>query len=332
VEVFGDVAAQYADFAAYAQGESPCFEDWASEVARDADVLSWLAALPVAKQQPNLVFAAARWHGVAAPGPYAALRDRLLGDDGTLRATILRRSTQTNEVGRLATLVPAFAGLAGGRPVALLEVGASAGLCLYPDRYDYEWRSADGGVRRATGWGPTRPLLRCRVGGNPPLPGRAPRVAWRGGLDLHPLDVADADAMRWLTTLVWPEQQERVRLLEQAVAVARREPPTLVAGDLLDRLPSLVESAAGAGPVVVFHSAVVAYLRPDDRRRFHDTMADLVAQGRCHWVSNEGKDVLPGVTATGPPVPEETRTFVLGVDGRAVAWTHGHGRSMTWLD
>jgi hypothetical protein len=37
------------------------------------------------------------------------------------------------------------------------------------------------------------------------------------------------------------------------------------------------------------------------------------------------------VTATGPPIPEDTPTFVLGVDGRAVAWTHGHGRWISWF-
>ena len=41
--------------------------------------------------------------------------------------------------------------------------------------------------------------------------------------------------------------------------------------------------------------------------------------------------MLPEVTATGPDVPDRTATFVLGVDGRAVAWTHGHGRAMRWF-
>ena len=328
MEPFGDPAAQYADFATEARGASPCFEEWASGVAGDPEVLAWLATLPAGKQQPNLVFAAARWHGVPAPGPYDALRAALLTDDGTIRATILRRSTQTNEVGRLATLTPAFATLADGRPLALLEVGASAGLCLYPDRYDYAWRTAGGVVRSAPGAGP---LLTCDVSGDAPLPGHAPAVAWRGGIDLNPLDVTDEDAMSWLTTLVWPEHDERRERLERAIAVARSEPPELVRGDLLDELPALVERAAAAGPVVVFHSAVIAYLEPDDRDRFHRLMTDLVADGRCHWVSNEAKRVLPAVTATGPPIPEDTPTFVLGVDGRAVAWTHGHGRSMSWF-
>jgi hypothetical protein len=60
-------------------------------------------------------------------------------------------------------------------------------------------------------------------------------------------------------------------------------------------------------------------------------MTALVGEGRCHWVSNEGKRVLPEIAATGPEVPSDLMTFVLGVDGRAAAWTHGHGRSMRWL-
>jgi hypothetical protein len=333
VELFADVAAQYADFAAYARGDSPCFESWAVGVVGDPEVLAWIGSLPPARQQPNLVFAAARWHGVEAPGPYAGLRAALLGDEGALRGTILSRSTQTNEVGRLATLVPVLAELvrrAGDRPLALLEVGASAGLCLYPDRHDYVWETAAGLVTARGDDVVGEPLV-CTVTGAAPLPTRPPAVAWRGGVDLHPLDVRDADATSWLTTLVWPEHDDRRRRLRQAIEVARTDPPELVTGDLLDDLSALVDRAAAHGPVVVFHSAVLAYLPPRDRARFSATMAGLGRDGRCHWVSNEGKGVLPAVTASGPPVPADLATFVLGLDGRAVAWTHGHGRSMTWL-
>ena len=326
MELHTDVASQYADFAAYTHGYSPSLEAWCRGVVDDPEVLAWIAGLPGIKQQPNLVFAAARWHGVPAPGPYAALREALLSDDGRIRATILERSTQTNEAGRLATLTPAFAALSAGEPLALLEVGASAGLCLYPDRYHYEW-GVDGGTVTA-GAGPT---LACAVTGPAPLPAEPPEVAWRGGIDLNPLDVTDDDAMEWLTTLVFPEHEERRALLQQAIAVARTEPPEIVRGNLLEELPDLVDRVASHGPVVVFHTAVIAYLEPEDRTRFQEMMTGLVADGRCHWVSNEGKRVLPDVTATGPEVPEELATFVLGVDGRAVAWTHGHGLSMTWL-
>lgn len=321
------VAEEYLAFAAYAERDSATYADWSRRVAADPEVCAWIAALPEPKQQPNLVFAAARWRGVPAPGPYDGLRDALLADDGPIRTTILARATQTNEAGRLATLLPAFATVAAGRPITLLEVGASAGLCLYPDRWGYEWVTRDGPIRV----GP-EPRLRCRVTGPAPLPDRLPVVGWRGGLDLHPLDVTDDDAIDWLTTLVWPEHHDRRSVLQHAVEIARTDPPAVVRGDLLHDLPGLVEEAAAYGEVVVFHTAVLAYLGESERRQFGATMMELVAAGACHWVTNEGRRVLPEITRTGPRMPEDLGTFVLGVDGQAVAWTHGHGRSLIWLD
>lgn len=320
--LFADVAEQYRDFAAYAAPDSPTFESWALGVADDPEVLAWIGALPPIKQQPNLVFAAARFHGVA--GEYDALREALLADAGPIRGTVLARATQTNEVGRLATLLPAF-GLLDG-PLALLEVGASAGLCLYPDRWGYEWATDEGTVTLGE-----EPRLRCRAKGAAPVPSRLPEVTWRGGIDLNPLDVTSVDDTRWLETLVWPEHDDRRATLRWAVAVARADPPVIVRGDLLTELPRLVDTAAPFGTVVVFHSAVIAYLEPEDRARFDELVRGLVADRRCHWVSNEGKNVLPSVTATGPVIAPEKQTFVLGLDGRAVAHTHGHGRSMRWL-
>ncbi len=315
-----EVIEEYRDFATYAAGDSPCFEAWALGVAEDPEVLAWLGTLPPIKRQPNLVFAAARWHGAPAPGAYAGLRSVLLEREADVRATVMARATQTNEVGRLATLTPVLALVDG--PLALVEVGASAGLCLHPDRYDYAWPPA--GELRGSG-GPT---LTAAATGPLPVPGRHPEVAWRGGVDLNPLDVADPDATAWLENLVWPEQDERRERLRAALEVARREPPALRRGDLFDHLPALLDEAAPHGTPVVFHSAVIAYLEVPDRQRFHELMTGLVAEGRCRWISNEGRRVLPDVTGDAE-VP--SGRFVTALDGVPVAWSHGHGHALTWL-
>lgn len=315
-----DVIEEYRDFATYAAGDSPCFEEWALGVVGDEEVLGWLATLPPLKRQPNLVFAAARWHGAPAPGPYAGLRRVLLEQEPEVRATVLARATQTNEVGRLATLAPVLALVEG--PLALVEVGASAGLCLFPDRYDYAWPPA-GSLRGSGG-----PLLTATATGPLPVPHRHPEVAWRGGVDLNPLDVTDPDATAWLENLVWPEQDERRERLRSALEVARREPPSLRRGDLFDHLPGLLEDAAPHGTPVVLHSAVIAYLDEPGRRRFHDLMTGLVARGRCRWISNEGRRVLPEVTGDREVPPGR---FVTALDGVPVAWSHGHGHSLEWL-
>ena len=326
MEPYAGVAAQYAEFADHAEGDSPCLVEWGRGVAADAEVLAWVDTLPGLKKQPNIVFAAARWHGVTAPGPYAGLREALLSDDGSIRATILARSTQTNEVGRLATLLPAFGLAVPDGPVALLEAGASAGLNLYADRWGYAWSTAAGVVEL----GPP-PRLPCTVTGPAPLPAGRPHIAWRGGVDLNPLDVTDPDAMRWLETLVWPEEDDRRERLRHAVEVAAADPPALVRGDLLDELPALVDEASAYGTVIVFHSAVAAYLPLERRRRFQELMLGLVAEGRCHWVSNEGPNVLPDLLATVPEPERYARHFVLGVDGRMVGRAHGHGQYLEWL-
>ncbi|MDZ5663735.1 DUF2332 domain-containing protein [Nocardioides sp. S-58] len=319
--VHDDVIAAYRDFAAYAAGDSPCFEEWALGVVDDDEVLAWLGTLPAMKRQPNLVFAAARWHGAPAPGPYAGLRSVLLGQEAAVRSTVMTRATQTNEVGRLAALAPVL-GLVEG-PLALIEVGASAGLCLFPDRYDYDWPPL-GGLRGSGG-----PVLRADATGALPVPAGHPVVAWRGGVDLNPLDVADPDAMAWLENLVWPEQDERRERLRAAVGVAAQDPPAVVRGDLFDHLPGLLEEAAAHGTPVVMHSAVIAYLEEPGRQRFHELMTGLVEAGRCRWISNEGRRVLPGVTGD---LEVPSGRFVTALDGRPVALSHGHGHAVDWLD
>jgi hypothetical protein len=227
----------------------------------------------------------------------------------------------------MATLMPVFAQIARetAGPLALVEVGASAGLCLYPDRYGYDWGAA-GRLAPTAG-----PVLRCDVDGPMRLPDRLPEVAWRGGSDLNPLDVTDDDAIRWLRTLVWPEQEQRRSLLDAAVTIASSAPPHLVRGDLVDTLDDVVRAAAPHGTVVLFHSAVIAYLDDASRRRFASRMKQLVAAGSARWVSNEGDRVLPEITRTARGSGRSSERFVLGLDGQAVARTDGHGASLTWL-
>src|SRR5262245_7990776 len=127
--------AAYAEFALHeARGVSPSYERLALAVSRDDEVLALLHALPPAKRQPNLLFAVVRLLGGPVHDP-VAFREYVMADWPTIEAEMRTRSTQTNEVGRCAVLLPVLTSLP--QPLALLDIGASAGLCLYPDRYSY---------------------------------------------------------------------------------------------------------------------------------------------------------------------------------------------------
>ena len=144
---------------------SPLYAEWARGIADDEELLSRVAELEGGKRQPNLVFASARMAGVPL-APWASARDAFEANWLAIRAAALSRGTQTNEPLRMATLLPALGDIAG--TVALVEVGASAGLCLYPDRWRYRF-----GPGRYLG-ASERPLLETKASASVPVPGALP--------------------------------------------------------------------------------------------------------------------------------------------------------------
>jgi hypothetical protein len=311
-----NVADNYRAFAEEARGRSPAYELLAVAVAEDPGLVRFLQSLPPEKRQPNLLFAAARYL-LGEPAGIGELRQLVSDERAGLAAVMLERRTQTNEPARCATLLPALAQLPP--PLALIEVGASAGLTLLVERYSYDY-----GGHRVPGRDPLAPTLRCEPRGPVPLPDRIPDICWRAGLDLNPLDVTSDDDVRWLRCLLWPGEGDREQRLAAAIATARRDPPLIQRGDLLTDLPALAAQAPAGATVVIYHSAVLSYLEPADRQRFAATVTALPVV----WLSNEGPGVVPGI----PIPPHQDVPFVLARDGRTpIALTDPHGTWLQWL-
>ncbi|AEV85179.1 hypothetical protein ACWT_4159 [Actinoplanes sp. SE50] len=303
------VADVYREFAATeARGVSPIYERLARQVAADPELLDRLAMLPAPKRQPNLLFAVVRLLGGPVGDP-AGFHDFALAQWDAILAQLMVRGTQTNEIGRTAALLPVLAALP--QPLALIDVGASAGLCLYPDRYSYRYGSHV--------VGDSGPLLDCAATGFTP-PDRLPRVVWRAGLDLNPLDVTDPDDVAWLDALIWPEHTHRRDRLRQAVAIARADPPHLVRGDAVTDLPALAAQAPAGATLVVYHTSMLYQL--PDRQAFLDVVRALPAR----WVAVDGD-----IGADLPEPPTADLYNVLALDGEPLAWVRGHGQSVTWF-
>lgn len=321
------IAAYYDDFGRrWAHGTSPLYEEWSIAIAADPELIARIAELPQRLRQANLLFAAARWEG-GPLGPYAQWREWLLAHWDQVVATEHARSTQTNEPNRCTTWLPPLSRIEG--PIALLEVGTAAGLCLYPDRYGYEY-TGPGGVRvlePATGPSPVR--LACRVDDDASIPGAVPEVVWRRGIDLSPIDARDPDAVDWLATLVWPgpDHDARVARLRAAAAVAASDPPEIIRGDLLETVTEAAAAAPADATVVVFHSAVMLYLDEAGRERFTGIMSGLGrAIGRnVVWLSNESTHVFPHIDARLPHGLDVGARFVQSRDGVPIALAGPHG-------
>lgn len=318
----GEIAQGYRRFATHeAQGSSPLYETLALHVAESAVALNFLAALSPDKRQPNLFFAAIR-HLAGTPESTGHFDELVRGHGDEIAAVMRDRTTQTNEPGRCAVLLPALAALEG--PLALLEVGASAGLCLLPDLYGYDY-----GRRRLPPPPEMRsiaPSLVCSATANTPLPERLPEIVWRAGLDLNPLDLDRDEDVTWLETLVWPEQTHRLARLKAAIAVARQHKPRIVRGDLRRDLPDLLREAPRDATLVIFHTAVLSYLPSQTDR---DAFARRMKQSDAVWISNESPRVF---LEASQHLPTIDGMFLMMRNGQPLAWTAPHGQAIHWLD
>lgn len=354
-------------FAEYeAGGVSPLYEHLAASAAEDDEVAGLLTAAPEEYAAATLLLAAA--HRLVLSEPISDLANYYPSVDGNygvdpmtwsvfrrfvldraerMRELIATRTTQTNEVRRAAPLFAAVA-LAAKQargPVALLEVGCSAGLLLGMDSYGYRYTTDDG--EQITGGPSKTPLvLECGLGlasgARFPKPPKKLAVGARVGLDRAPVDLTDEESYAWLEACIWADHPERLHRLSQAAALQRRSPPELVTGDAVDDLATAAARLPPDLPVVVLTSHAMPYVPQERRVDFLAALGELAGGRPVWWASQETYQVglqplLPDRDdlAFGPESPLTTLGLVSWEAGkpqaRALARTRSHGERMEWL-
>lgn len=300
-----------------APGRSAVYEAWARRVIDDRAVATAFAGIAETRRQPPLVFAVVRVLG-APMGDLDAWASWVVSHAEAIADECGRRSVQTNEPLRCAALLPALSLIEG--PIALLEVGASAGLCLFPDRYSYRYRSGADTLALDPLDGVSPVVLDSALHGMPEV--RMPQVVWRAGIDLNPLDAGRADDRAWLTGLVWPGEEGRRERIAGALDIAAADPPLLVTGDGADALPALAARAPRDATLVVTTPGVLAHV-PRTRR------AALISAARAagRWITLDAPGLHDGWTR---PVESVRGGFSLALDGDVIAEVDPLGAWVAW--
>jgi hypothetical protein len=321
---------------------SPLYEHLSLAIAKDPQMLSLAAHCRKGERAPNLFFAAVHllllkgtryplslyYQGLSGSSlgtddPYPTFRSFCLEYDEEIRSLISARMVQTNEVRRCVAIMPALILVsreAKGRPLYLVEIGASAGLNLLWDRYAYDY-----GETLQCGDIDSPVQIKCAVKGKsiPPLPERFPEVSARVGIDVNPLDVNHPEATLWLRALVWPEDEERAELLQQAVQVTRQNPPTLIRGDGVESLPAVIEAVPKDSVLCIIR--MFTPIAPISRHRLSCLISSYGAKRDVFVVSSKshGRDESELLL----------RSFVNGITTeKCVAYFQNHGAWIEWLD
>lgn len=186
--------------------------------------------------------------------------------DAILR--FIDRPPQTNEVARSAALAGGFLAIAAqtSLPIAILEIGASAGLNLNWDAFSYNL----GGLK--FGHAHARPRLTPEWEGPQP-PDVEAVVNERAGCDRTPIDLGSDDEVLRLRAYIWPDQPHRMARLDQALDVAGTNPIPIASADAADWIMPRLSTPRNDVATVLFHSIVWQYIPHDRQKRLEDLIA-----------------------------------------------------------
>lgn len=230
---------------------------------------------------------------------------------------------QTNEVARSAVLMPGFLTIAAetGLPLALMELGCSAGLNLIPDRYGYRLGKLEVGDSDSLLM--LEPLW---MGNDPPVADVS--IASRIGVDLNPLDISDWEGRARMLAYVWPDQLQRLERMVLAMTIFAEDPPEIVRGNAGDFVEERVAPREGVA-TTVFHSIALQYFSLGDQQRVAEHMqrmgATATRDAPLAWLRFEQE--RPG---EGEP-PTLRLTLWPGGEDRLLALSHPHGGFVSWL-
>ena len=235
----------------------------------------------------------------------------------------LRFAPQTNEIRRAAAVYAALLHIneATSKPIVLSEIGASAGLNLLLDRFEFDLggigHGLDGSaVRLAPDWS------------GPPPPAAKLSIAERRGCDLSPFDLTSkADRLR-LLSYVWPDQIDRLDRLRAAIALQEEHPVEVDASDAIAWLESRLQMVPDGHAHVVFHTIAWQYLPEAGRRR-----GRAIIEAAGARASADSPLFLLGLEADGqsPGAALTLHSWPGGLE-QELARVDFHGRWIRWAD
>lgn len=320
------------------KGSSPLYESLSLNISKDEDLLRLCLHANNGQPIPNLLFASVHYlllkgyeHLLREYYPslvkepkqegnvYPIFKDFCFTFQEEIKELLQTKRVQTNEVRRCAYLYPLFCFIfeKTKTPLALIELGTSAGLLLLWDEFAYSY-----GDEKVYGNQHASLHLQTEIRGSgiPPLLKQSPPVSTRIGIDLHVVDVTNQDDAMWLTSLIWPEHQERLAYLEKAIHQFHITKPTLIEGDGVELLKVHSLNIPENETLCIFHTHVANQIPDEVKYELMKTIEEIGQTRDVFHIYNNIWDRLLHID------------YVL--DGKehkcVIGRTDGHGRWFEW--
>ncbi|WP_175989314.1 DUF2332 domain-containing protein [Bacillus sp. Marseille-Q1617] len=270
---------------------SPLYEYLSCQIANDDELLEICTFCREGQPVPNLLFGGVHFILMNDPshplrnyypslvqGPlpitesFSHFKDFCLQYKTQLTHILKTKLVQTNEVRRCSYLYPAFCYIYERtmKPLALIEIGTSAGLQLAWDRYRYKYGSDE----KLYGSSTSDVLIASEIKGDnlPKLQSAPPPVASRTGFDLH---INTEQDHPWLLALIWPEHSERRELFTSAAKMTKEVEIDFIQGDGVESFPDKIKEIPDDHAVCIFHTHVANQIPESSKKELQAKIKEI---------------------------------------------------------
>ena len=326
------------------KGNSPLYYHLSKQIARDEELLSLCSLVKEGQPVPNIFLAAVHFYILKnKDAPLAQYYPSVTGQkNGGIPFDIFklfvqqhekgiidilqRRIVQTNVLTRCNYLLPVFLNILSGsnKPATIIDIGASAGLNLNFDRYEYYYDNKKV-------YGESRVKLHCEIKeGKSPVISPVKSAITKIGVDQNPIDTDNADDLVWLQALIWPDQTERFSMLTEALNTAGLSAIKLVAGRSIADFRKVVD-AVDPGDILIIYATHVLYQFNDKLLFEFNNFLDSIGENRDYYfLSAEATQAVQlkyGIANTAVVV---TTYKNKQKQETLIAETNGHGNWIKW--
>jgi hypothetical protein len=319
-------------------GSSDLYEFLSLNVANDEDLLQLSTYAREGQPAPNLLFGAVHYllligaqHELKDFFPsitkqfkdpsdsYEAFKNFCLKYRTEIISLLQTKLVQTNEVRRCGYLYPCFSYVynRSNKPLALIEIGTSAGLQLFWDKYRYSYHSG-----KVYGNLKSNVLITSEYQGvkEPPFSPESPPVSHRFGLDLHINDVTVDEDAQWLNALIWPEHHERRELFKNAAMFVDKNYAVFIESDGVSLLPHVIKQIPESSMICVFHTHVANQIPAPLKTQLQEIIHKFGQKRDIAHIYNNMWDRELHIDS-----------YLNGLEKTEIAAeTDGHGRWFTW--
>ncbi|MBT2601238.1 MULTISPECIES: DUF2332 domain-containing protein [Oceanobacillus] len=276
--------------------KSPLYSILSLQIAEDTEMIDICSVIPEGQPVANLLFASVKdllyiqnnhplknyypefTKEVKVPhDSYPYFKDFVINNKQDVIQRLTTNYVQTNEVNRCAYLFPVLHYIYEkiGTRLSLIEIGTSAGLQLLCDQYAYAYNNSKNKVGNINSELTLRSLV--REGDIPSFLSKELPIKDRVGIDLHVLNLLEEDDVRWLKSLVWPENLHRIEVLDKAIAQFNKsdESIRLIEADALSCLEELAIECDTESLLCIFHTHVANQLTIEQRHTLLESVSKI---------------------------------------------------------